>query len=226
MRRTLASTVFLGALALAACGDDSSGNKGDASTSVDGSTVIDAAVQLDARPIDAARADAGPIDAAGTIMNPASDAGAGSVTCGTMTCDQATQECCVTVVGMAANQACVTKGTCAGAGTINCDGPEDCDTAHNQVCCAHFSGTSRAGQASCKTYGPNAGECSGDLHIDFLNLQNSSGDVALCHTPKQSSTECPSDKRICQQCSLMGQNIAFCTATPLPSLAGCPQPPP
>src|SRR4051812_700222 len=105
MRRTLASTLILGALALAACGDDSGGTTKDAALPIDGSTVVDAAAIQDARPIDARAADAGRVDASGMVVNPPSDAGMGKVACGNgasaMTCDQATQECCITQVGMA-----------------------------------------------------------------------------------------------------------------------------
>ncbi len=64
------------------------------------------------------------------------------VGCGTQSCDQTTQECCLMIAGMAASGMCVAKGSCnrdAGA-SLACDGPEDCMTGM-PLCCVTIGGT-------------------------------------------------------------------------------------
>jgi hypothetical protein len=69
------------------------------------------------------------------------------ISCGAQTCDSTTDECCVVLVGMNAHPACVNKGTCqsidGGAGTLACDGPEDCPGAKmpSGGCCVALNGS-------------------------------------------------------------------------------------
>jgi len=85
----------------------------------------------------------------------------GGVTCGSMTCNLAIQECCLSTVNGQVEAACSPMGSCNGdaGGSLRCDGPEDCSTA-SPDCCIDINGTGGAdaglagtGDASCSTTG-------------------------------------------------------------------------
>jgi hypothetical protein len=109
------------AIALCACGDDTSNNKMDAPATSDGPKLADSSGGGDGSPT---------ADAA--IM-----AGAA---CGSTTCTLGTEECCI-----GQNNVCKAAGTCP-TQAFACDGPEDCP---NAVCCFPNSGGSRCQTNNC-----------------------------------------------------------------------------
>jgi hypothetical protein len=71
---------------------------------------------------------------------PAEEAGKpGKQSCGTGTCDTATEDCCGTAsaTGMSAMASCVPKGTCMGA-TVSCQSKSDCSS--GDICCGSLAG--------------------------------------------------------------------------------------
>ncbi|MBK6694365.1 MAG: hypothetical protein IPG50_19485 [Myxococcales bacterium] len=66
----------------------------------------------------------------------------GKLSCGSSTCDTATQECCVDLTGASAKPACVNKGSCANV-ALQCDEADDCGS--GEVCCFSASGVTPTG---------------------------------------------------------------------------------
>jgi hypothetical protein len=213
MKLYLKIWLALGAIVVAGCGDD--GNSTPADTGLPDSA-------LDARVADSAMIDARLIDARvapdAFVPMATTDAGTGAITCGaTMTCNGATQKCCVMMAagGGAVTSMCVANADpCTGGGAATCDGTEDCPGS-GQVCCATANAGAGQFMASCKQYGTGAGQCSGEF-----SLATQSGDVVACNN----MGDCPSDKRICQRCTYNGMTLPpFCTDSLLsfPPLVSC-----
>ena len=112
---------FVIAMALVACGHDSSNQKMDAPSSGDGPM------------IDAPRSD-GSISTVDAAISP-------GPACGATTCTLGQQDCCIGVMN-----ACKPTGTCPSQG-FACDGPEDCP---NGVCCFPNNNGSRCQTNSCQ----------------------------------------------------------------------------
>ncbi len=130
------------------------------------------------------------------------DSGPKPITCGSATCDSATQECCVATGGPGgATASCKTKGTCSGGVTLSCSSGAACPT--GQVCCLTVGTT--GGSAKCATTcgtGPTPG---------------GGGSTRLC----TSDTECPSGQR----CQPIGLGIRACVPSG-PGGGGPGTPPP
>jgi hypothetical protein len=126
------------ALALAACGKDSTGNT-DASNGSNTGSDDGGQTTIDAAPPDGSTA---------------------GVTCGTgsaaTTCS-AGMECCTTFTNNMASNDCVAAGTQCQGFSKACDGPEDCMT--NERCCASFGGGGGGG-ITCQGTG---GQCGREL---------------------------------------------------------------
>ncbi|MBW2461138.1 MAG: hypothetical protein JRH11_05795 [Deltaproteobacteria bacterium] len=140
-------------LALAACGeshtvDVDGGSLPDAETDADvpdtgGGIVMDGGFVDATRPdsgggivTDGGVIDATGPDSGGGIVDgggPA-DSGSGTVTCGTMTCDTTTEQCCVARDGMGTTSTCIPAGDMCMGAAVDCDGPEDCTG--SDLCCA------------------------------------------------------------------------------------------
>ncbi len=74
--------------------------------------------------------------------SPSVDGSVAVISCGTASCNAASQECCVTQGGAA----CIAKGDDCQGGTLSCSGKASCAGA--SVCCAQFNGST--GGASCQ----------------------------------------------------------------------------
>lgn len=115
------------------------------------------------------------------------DSGPKPITCGSATCDSATQECCVATGGPGgATASCKTKGTCSGGVTLSCSSGAACPT--GQVCCLTIGTT--GGSAKCASTcgsGPTPG---------------GGGSARLC----TSDAECPTGQR----CQPIGLGIRAC----------------
>ncbi|MEO6420110.1 MAG: hypothetical protein ABIP39_11910, partial [Polyangiaceae bacterium] len=71
------------------------------------------------------------------------------ITCGMTSCDSATQECCLTVMGGGGPMAggtCTAKGACMGGLALTCSSSASC--AMGDVCCVNFTQT--GGTATCQ----------------------------------------------------------------------------
>ncbi|MBI2395639.1 MAG: hypothetical protein HYV09_39100 [Deltaproteobacteria bacterium] len=105
-------------------------------------TIADVAAVDDAAPLD------GELDAAGGDAVVVDTAPA-PITCGTASCDAATQECCLAIAG-GGSMSCTAKGACSGGVTLACTRSADC--ASGEVCCFRATGGTSAGakcQADC-----------------------------------------------------------------------------
>lgn len=126
-------------------------------------------------------------DGGGTTTPPDTPPGMGSIDCMGMTCDGATQQCCVNVTGMSATGECVARtDTCAGT-PVDCDGPEDCG---GDPCCLSFAGG--GGSAAC-----TPGGCGGGGGF---------GSLELCHAP----TDCTDTSQMCCPIMMFGFDIGVC----------------
>jgi hypothetical protein len=147
------SLVLALALVLGGCGGRST-----TSNTGDGGPGSDAIFQLDAAPQDAPVQ----VDVAPQQDAPAAnwDTGAGLIPCGSETCVIAAgEQCCV-----GTSLAC---GTTCQYGGLACNGPEDCPTAAEPICCGHV-GTGGGGANCAATCGSSDyrlcqvdGDCSG-----------------------------------------------------------------
>lgn len=191
MRRLTWTWMCVVILACAGCGDDdgtdvvddggSSGSDLGTSPGVDGGPTPD----VDGGPM--TDPDGGPMTDTdgGPTMDTDGGTGSGTVACGDMTCDAATQQCCVSGGGGGATATCIGLGEeCMGA-TADCDGPEDCSGA--EICCAMVEGL--GGAASCTT-----DDCSG-----FTSFE-------LCHSP----TDCTDGSDMCCEFSMGGLSASVC----------------
>lgn len=103
------------------------------------------------------------------------------ISCGSATCDPASQDCCLVASGAGFSQMCMPRGTCStdGGASIMCDGPEDCSGGNS--CCISIGGM--AGDAGV-TGGGGSSMCS----MGCGKAQASFGGGAfaittkLCHT--------------------------------------------
>jgi hypothetical protein len=108
--------------------------------------------------------DADGFDAGGPTSVDAGGPVTTTISCGNTTCDGATQECCVGLMGGGGGATCVSQGSCAGI-SLACTSAANC--ASGDVCCISLGG----GGASCAT------SCSGGM----------GGNYQLCST----DAECP-----------------------------------
>jgi hypothetical protein len=106
------------------------------------------------------------------------------VSCGTSTCDTATQECCGMFNGTALSETCVSKGSCTGA-AITCDGPEDCPgqtSSTNSGCCVSLSGMMGDPDAGTMTMGSGSSSCTNScVGLASYDGSNLSITTKLCH---------------------------------------------
>jgi hypothetical protein len=113
------------------------------------------------------------------------DSGTSLILCGATYCNYANgEECCVTGTGVE----CQAVTTCAGYGTLRCDGPEDCYEAAKPICCGRI-GTSGGGTACDST-------CTGN------------GAMPLCHV----DGDCDTGQKCCGALQAFGINIQYCLA--------------
>ncbi len=105
------------------------------------------------------------------------------ITCGTTTCDSATQECCLSSSGAAPK--CTPKGTCTGGAALSCSSAASC--APGQQCCLTQPTPSAPPSSTCKS------ACSGG---------GPGGEIPLC----TSDAECPAGTR----CRRLGGGIRGC----------------
>lgn len=160
-----------------ACSDRGNISNQDAGNQEDATAQFDVNNQQDTLQVDTApQADAPPANY---------DSGQSLVKCGNTFCNLANnEECCVT--GTTVD--CQAAGTCAGYGTLNCDGPEDCFSASAPICCGTIGGS--GGGTSCMS------TCTG------------SGAMTLCH----SDGDCGVSQKCCGSLALGGLNITYCLA--------------
>ncbi len=168
-------------------GADSGG--ADAGGAVDSGAVADASPAGDAGTVaDAALSDAGATtdaggsrDAGGTPME---------IDCMGMTCDTATQQCCIMGGFGGASGSCIPRGSTCEGGTADCDGPEDCGA--NEVCCGSgdFSGVSAECRASSEPCGGPG------VFSEF----------ELCHE----TSDCTDDSAMCCPVMMFGFSIGIC----------------
>ncbi len=173
-------------------GGGTDGGAADGSVVVDGSVTVDAGATDGGSPSDATVVtDGGTSADGGVVVVDAStaDGSTGRIDCGMMTCDAATEECCVMGVGsgMVTTSCIPMGGTCMGGGTAACDGPEDC--ASGDVCC----GTGGGGSFSVDC-APSA-MCGG-----FTSFE-------LCHT----AGDCTDTRDMCCPFMAMGVSTAICS---------------
>jgi hypothetical protein len=142
------SLIFVVPLALYACGEDAiTIVPDDASTSNDASTTRDGTGGgSDSGGGGNDSGGGGNDSATGNDTGAATDGGTNpnQISCGTETCNSASQDCCLTFQG-GLSRSCVNKGACDG-GTQSCDEAADCP--NNGKCCAGFTGG--GGSATCK----------------------------------------------------------------------------
>lgn len=171
MTRTSISVLF-SVFLFAACSGGSGDDANDASVVVDDADPN--APDADPNAPDASQNgdDAGAVTD-GSVAT--TDAGATvGIECGTETCNEATQECCV-IGGMGgASFECVASGTCDGTSST-CDGPEDCG---GDICCGALSGATCSatceGQAAELCHTANDCSTAGDMCCDVF------GSLSLC----------------------------------------------
>jgi hypothetical protein len=109
-----------------------------------GGTVVDSGVVV----VDAS----GPMADGGTTAEP--DAGPGTIDCMGMSCDAATEECCVVASGGGASASCIPAGSMCEGTAVDCDGPDDCDA--GEICCARGGGGGGGFTVGCE---PAGGDC-------------------------------------------------------------------
>jgi len=110
------------------------------------------------------------------------------ISCGNMTCDTATQECCVMVSGGMFNPMCTGKHTCntdAGNAVLECDGPEDCpglSSSANAGCCISLSGQLGSADAGTMTMGTGSSSCTNSCPGSATyDGQNFTANTKLCN---------------------------------------------
>jgi len=129
--------------------------------------------------------DASPVDAGG----PTDGGGAGTIDCGMMTCNAATEQCCLGGGPGGGTATCIAIGdTCMGVAS-DCDGPEDCGA--GQVCCASRDSSGGFG-ARC------ADSCGGGGTIG--------GGFELCHD----AMDCSDRADMCCPLAFGGISGAYC----------------
>lgn len=152
MKPTSPSLTLILSLSLCtvACGDDDSSVPGiDAAATADGTTAGPDA-DPNAPDADLTQPDADPT---------APDAGSLAVACGSgPSCDLATQECCIDPSSGTTVYTCIIAGDPCGGSLASCDGPEDCDPASPDVCCAFVAGDGMSFESQC-------GGCNNDLVV-------------------------------------------------------------
>jgi hypothetical protein len=141
------------------------------------------------------------------------------VTCGTQSCDNTVQECCLMVVGMAASGQCVAKNTCnkdAGA-QLTCDGPEDCTTAAPS-CCISIGGT---GDVDAGTISGGSGQssCTNTCSASAAPLGGGFAATSkMCHVKK----DCTGYKGVVDFMGMQTLDFTFCCEVPqAPGLRFC-----
>jgi hypothetical protein len=72
------------------------------------------------------------------------------ITCGTTTCDSATQVCCITFAGMMASETCTAPTACMGV-SLACSSALDCPM--GEVCCANITMMTQDSQCQAKCMG-------------------------------------------------------------------------
>ena len=122
-------------MTIAACGGRT--NLGDDEPILDGSVVVDASITPDGGVIQ----DGGivvfdvappPDDA----LPPPPPPDGGPITCGKVSCNSATEVCCVTFGNQQVTYACTQQGQCQGA-SLDCTSAASCPS--NEVCCGNLS---------------------------------------------------------------------------------------
>jgi hypothetical protein len=138
--------------------------------------------------VDAAVADAGPDAEADAMADASLDAASNArIACGTAQCVVGAQICC----RVGATQTCQPRtSSCAGVASA-CDGTEDCPGA---VCCAILPSI-----LECRVLGLGADRCSGRIEDSHVVACNDTGD-------------CNVQRPICQQCTVSGSPLKYCTA--------------
>lgn len=145
--------------------------------------LVDAAVVADAR--EGGAGDAGPGDAGDAAVD-ASVLGQ-TIQCGASRCVVGSQICCRTTTAAT----CQPKGSACSGWEMACDGSEDCP---GDVCC----GVLPAGPLLCLPYGIGTSRCSGKVEENR---------IVICNE----RTDCKVERPICQQCTLQGTPIKYCT---------------
>jgi len=137
--------------------------------------------------------DAGPGGGSDAGPGGGSDAGPGGtmgIDCMGTTCDETTEQCCVTGgLGGGASGMCIPRGDECMGGTADCDGPEDC-SGSGEICCARVEGLSSA-SSTCTTE-----MCGGG----FTSFE-------LCHTP----ADCTDTTQMCCPVMMFGFSGAYCS---------------
>jgi hypothetical protein len=185
MRKLLALTV---AVVLGGCGSTDNGMNGtdgghDMSASADFSTVHDFSTPVDLT--------TGP-DFSGISCGP-------SLTC------TGSDVCCATQNGSTASYMC--QPSCADGGiTIACQGPDNCKTAGNPICCATL--TTNGGTAPFCNISAQASCASTCTTIIPTSCNMQMGEVRLCHR----GSDCAADSQNPNCClfTYNGNNVTFC----------------
>lgn len=174
MRRASLVLALAFVFASGACNDRGGGNDRDAAAQEDATAQFDTNIQQDAAQSDVLpQSDAPPTNTAN---------GTSLIKCGSGFCDITNhEECCVTGTTLD----CQAAGTCAGYGTLECDGPEDCYMDNAPVCCGSISGS--GGGASCTS------ACTG-------------GGMTLCHVDET----CGTGNKCCGAITFGGLDIQYC----------------
>lgn len=177
----LRTLTLFAALALIGCGDDGGATAVEVDdTSTTETSGTDTSVDETTPPADTTIDEtAPPADTmgGGDTMMAGDTMMTSSMKCGLVTCNNGTQDCCITAgVGV-----CTTKGgTCAGS-RYSCTSPSNC--AAGQVCCTSGAGT---GGASCTASGscPTAHLCdsNADCSGKLKNCTAIGGGIKVCST--------------------------------------------
>ncbi|HZS41282.1 MAG TPA: hypothetical protein VFF06_30845 [Polyangia bacterium] len=125
------------------------------------------------------------------------------INCGSMTCS-AGNVCCAMQNGGTATYMCATS--CADGGImIGCDGPDNCKTGSDNLCCATIT-TNGGTPPACNLQAVSG--CTNTCTTNVPFSCNSQGTVRLCHR----GSDCASDTNnpYCCLFTYNGNNVTFC----------------